>query len=157
MEEIQTVVLSNVYSLASKIPLFICGMIGALITSIGGWDTNIGTLLIFMVIDLITGGVILPVVFHKSPKSENGKLESNAFGKGLCRKGMYLAIVWIAYRLDLTMGSNYIRDAVIIALDANEAISIIENAGLMGVKFPNVVTNAIDVLTKQIEDDKEGI
>lgn len=65
---------------------------------------------------------------------------------------MSLLIVLIAYRLDLAIGVNYIRDAVIIGFIANEAISIVENAGLMGIPLPSVITKAIDVLTTTAED-----
>jgi toxin secretion/phage lysis holin len=61
----------------------------------------------------------------------------------------------IAYRLDLALNVNYIRNAVIIGFMANELISIIENAGLMGIPLPAVIENAVDVLTKQAEK-KEG-
>lgn len=144
-----SMVSNEIYALALKIPLIFTGMLGAIIAALGGWSTNISTLLIFMLIDLMTGGVILPIIFHKSKKSKNGKLESKAFAKGLCRKGMYLAVIWIAYRLDLTIGVHYIRDTVIIAFIANELISITENAGLMGIPLPAVITNAIDILTKK--------
>ena len=43
-------------------------------------------------------------------------------------------------------GSDYIRDAVIIAFSLNELVSIFENAGLMGIKMPTVITKAIDSL-----------
>jgi phage-related holin len=49
---------------------------------------------------------------------------------------------------------NYIRDAVIIGFIANELISIVENAGLMGVPMPSVITKAIDVLTKKAEREE---
>ena len=81
-------------------------------------------------------------------------MESRAGWKGLCRKGMILLIVLIAYRLDLAIGVNYIRDAVIIGFIANELISIVENAGLMGVPMPSVITKAIDVLTKKAEREE---
>lgn len=41
----------------------------------GGWDKFLKTLLLFMAIDWFTGGILLPAVFGKSPKSENGALE----------------------------------------------------------------------------------
>ena len=54
------------------------------------------------------------------------------------------------------IGVNYIRDAVIIGFVANELISIVENAGLMGVPMPAVITKAIDILqTKANEGGKE--
>ncbi|MGN6711246.1 phage holin family protein [Anaerocolumna jejuensis] len=78
-------------------------------------------------------GIIVAGVFKNSTKSETGALESKAGWKGLFRKGMTLLIVLIAYRLDLAVGTTYIKDAVIIAYIANEVISVTENAGLMGV------------------------
>lgn len=64
---------------------------------------------------------------------------------------MTLLFVLIAYRLDLAIGVDYIRNAVIIGFMANELISIVENAGLMGLPLPAVISKAIDVLTKQAE------
>jgi toxin secretion/phage lysis holin len=118
----------------------------------GGWDAALVTLIIFMGIDYFTG-LIVAGVFHNSTKTENGALESKAGWKGLCRKGVTLLIVLVACRLDLIMGSTFIRDAVIIAFIANETISIIENAGLMGVPIPSVIVKAIDVLTKKAESE----
>ena len=51
------------------------------------------------------------------------------------------------------MKTTYIKDAVIIAFIANESISIIENAGLMGIPIPSVVAKAIDVLKKSSNGD----
>ena len=65
---------------------------------------------------------------------------------------MTLLFVLIAYRLDIAIGLNYIRDTVIIGFIANELISIVENAGLMGIPLPPVITKAIDVLTKKGEN-----
>ena len=133
------------------------GMFGSAVTVLfGGWDIALQTLLIFMVIDWITGGILLPVIFKKSPKSENGRLESRAGWKGLCRKGMTLLFVLIAVRLDLLMGTNYLRDAVCIAFIANEALSILENAGLMGMPIPEVLRQAIDILNGKAEKYTES-
>lgn len=131
------------------------GVIGSLIASaFGGWDAALITLMLFMAIDYISG-LLVAGVFHNSKKTETGTLESRAGWKGLCRKGMTLLFVLIAYRLDLAIGVDYIRNAVIIGFMANELISIVENAGLMGLPLPAVISKAIDVLTKQAErDDK---
>ena len=82
---------------------------------------------------------------------DGGALESRAGWKGLCRKGVTLLIVLVGRRLDMAMGSNFIRDAVVIAFIANETISIIENAGLMGLPIPAVIIKAIEVLKKKAE------
>ena len=110
-----------------------------------------------MGVDYATG-LIVAGVFHKSEKTENGALESRAGWKGLCRKGVSLLVVLVACRLDMIMGSNFIRDATVIAFIANETISIIENAGLMGVPIPSVITKAIEALKKKSEreDKKDG-
>lgn len=130
------------------------GVIGGFIASLfGGWDAALVSLMIFMGIDYVTG-LIVAGVFHNSEKTENGSLESRAGWKGLCRKGATLLVVLVACRLDLVMGSNFIRDAVVIAFIANETISIIENAGLMGVPIPAVVIRAIEILKKQAESEE---
>lgn len=131
------------------------GIIGSGIAALfGGFDAALVTLILFMGIDYITG-LIVAGVFHKSEKTENGMLESRAGWKGLCRKGVTLLIVLIACRLDLMMGSNFIRDAVVIAFVANETISIIENAGLMGIPIPAAIVRAIEVLKNKADSNKE--
>ena len=127
---------------------------GAIAALFGGWSSAMATLLIFMAIDYITGMVVAGV-FHKSGKSENGALESRAGWKGLCKKGMTLLFVLIANRLDLSIGVSYMRDAVVIGFIANELISITENAGLMGVPLPAVITKAIDILKGKSEKEDE--
>ena len=127
------------------------GVIGSIIASaFGGWDTGLATLLIFMIIDYFSG-LVVAGIFHKSNKNKSGALESKAGWKGLCRKCMTLLFVLIAYRLDLAIGVNYIRDAVVIGFMTNELISIVENAGIMGLPLPDVINKAIDVLTEQKE------
>lgn len=117
-------------------------------------DEALVTLIIFMAIDYLSG-LAVAGIFHKSNKSENGALESRAGWKGLCRKCVTLLFVLIAYRLDLAIGVDYIRNAVIIGFMANELISIVENAGLMGIPLPGVIQNAIEVLTQKAQN-KEG-
>lgn len=131
------------------------GIVGGFIASLfGGWDAALITLIMFMAIDYVSG-LLVAGVFHNSKKTDTGTLESRAGWKGLCRKGMTLLFVLIAYRLDLAIGVSYIRDAVIIGFMANELISIVENAGLMGIPLPAVIQNAIDILTKK-SSEKDG-
>lgn len=136
----------------------LCAVLGAVGAGIawlfGGWDASMITLIVFMAIDYITG-LVVAGVFKKSEKSENGGLESRAGWKGLCRKGATLLIVFVAVRLDLLIGTNYLRDGVCIAFIVNEVISITENAGLMGVPIPAVITNAISVLKKKQNETEE--
>ena len=131
----------------------VVGAVGGFISmAFGGWSEALVTLIIFMSVDYITG-LAVAGIFKKSKKSENGALESHAGFKGLCRKGVALLIVLVAVRLDVVMKTTYIKDAVIIAFIANESISIIENAGLMGIPIPSVVAKAIDVLKKSSDSE----
>ncbi len=122
------------------------GMLGGIIANLfGGWTEDIVTLVIFMAVDFVMG-LILAGVFKKSSKSQTGALDSRAGGKGLAKKCMTLLFVLIAHRLDLLLNTDYIRTATIIGFIANETISIVENAGLMGLPLPAVTIKAIETL-----------
>ncbi len=129
------------------------GAVGGFVsTAFGGWTSAMTTLIIFMAVDYITG-LMTAGVFKRSKKTENGALESRAGFKGLCRKGVMLLILLVACRLDIELHTTYIRDAVCIAFIANETISIIENAGLMGVPIPKAIVKAIELLKQKEEDN----
>ena len=131
------------------------GIIGSAIAELyGGWTQGMTTLVILMIIDYIMG-ILVAGVFGASKKSEDGKLESRAGWKGLVRKGVTLLIVLVATRIDLMLESNFVRDAAVIGFAANELLSIVENAGLMGIPMPAVVINAIEVLQKKAKENKE--
>lgn len=131
------------------------GLLGATLTTLlGGWSQGMATLVIFMSVDYISG-LIVAGVFKNSKKSVTGGLESHAGFKGLCRKCIIFLFVIIAYRLDLMLNTSYIQDAVIIGFCANELVSIIENAGLMGVPLPDVIVKAVDLLSRNGNTPKE--
>jgi toxin secretion/phage lysis holin len=121
------------------------GVVGSFIAGLfGGWDTSLVTLLLFMGIDYITGLAV--AACGKSPKSDTGRLSSKIGWRGIAKKCVSLLLVLVAVRLDITLGTSYIRDAVCIAFVANELLSITENAGLLGVPLPTVITKAIELL-----------
>lgn len=133
--------------------LSVIGTVGSCIAAaLGGWDSAIIALLSFMAIDYITGW-ILAAVFKKSHKTESGGYSSAIGLKGLFKKVMILLLVVVANLLDKQMGASYIRDGVCIAFMVNEVMSIVENAGLMGLPIPKVITEALDILS---ENQQEG-
>lgn len=142
-----------------KVFNIICAILGAIggaiATAFGGWTHSLTTLLIVMAADYVTG-LIVAGVFKKSPKTETGGLESKAGWKGLFRKGGTLLVVLIACRLDIELGTTYIRDAVIIAFIINEVVSLVENVGLMGVPIPKPILEGIDILKKKSIINKEN-
>ena len=139
---------------------FICGFIGVitslLVSALGGWDSAIITLTIFIVADFITG-LMVASFFKKSPKSKNGALSSAIGFKGICKKVMIYLFVVVGYRIDLMLGTDYIRNAVIIGFIVNELISLTENAGLMGVPLPSIILKSIDLLKNKGGNKDEDI
>lgn len=138
----------------SNMKTYLCAIFGGVsgwfISLMGGWSEDLTTLLIFMGVDFILG-LLIAAFWKKSNKSDNGALSSWSAWKGLCRKGVSLLIVLIGYRLDVTLGVNYIRTAVVLAFIANEGISILENIGVMGVRYPEALKKALDILTDKSE------
>ncbi|HBB71944.1 MAG TPA: holin [Ruminococcus sp.] len=132
------------------------GAIGAGIASLfGGWDSALVTLIIFMGVDFATG--LITGAMGKSKHSKSGKLSSKAGWYGLAKKCSILMLIIVAVRLDILMGTNYVRDAVCIGFCVNELLSIVENTSLMGIPYPPALKNAIEVLQKQTgrKDDKD--
>ena len=141
----------------TNIKAIICtafGVVGGMVAQLfGGWTEDMITLIIFMAVDFIMG-LIVAGVFHKSNKSQSGALSSHAGWVGLCKKGVVLLFVLITHRLDMLLGTDYIRTTAIIGFIANEVISIIENAGLMGVPLPEVIIKAIEILKHRAENER---
>lgn len=137
----------------------LCTILGAVaalgVKLFGGWDPNMIVVIIMMGIDLLTG-FLVAAVFKESPKSKNGGAESWAMFKGLCRKFAMICLMAVAHQLDVVIGVNYIMMAVTYGFIANEALSIVENAGLMGIVKSQVLINAIDILKQKENKDSEG-
>jgi len=125
------------------------GVIGGVLSRVfGGWGHSLTTLVFFMGIDYVSG-LILAGVFHLSKKTCSGRLESGAGWRGVSKKVMTLLIVLIAARMGALVGLDFVRDAVVAAYIVNEGLSIVENAGLMGLPVPEVLNNAIEALAKK--------
>lgn len=130
------------------------GVLGSYISLLfGGWSDAMTTLLIFMVIDYISG---LCVAFAgRSDKTKTGGLNSKIGFVGLIRKGMIMLMLIVASRLDLLLDSTFVKDMTCIAFIINETISIIENVGRF-VPIPKPILRAIDILkARENHDDEE--
>jgi len=130
----------------------IVGTVGTFFSRI---DSVIVTLVIFMGIDFLTG-IIAASVF-KSDKHKAGGLSSKTCWKGLHKKGVALLICFMAAHFDHLLGTHFVHQAVAIGFIVSESISIVENAGLMGVPIPTPLKDAIAVLkskARQSEGEK---
>lgn len=138
-----------------NIIIMIFGSIGSLLSFLlGGFDNVMIALLIFMVLDFLSG-LILAIVFKNSKKTDNGKLSSSAGIIGLSKKIFILFLVALATQLDIILETSFIRDGTVIGFISMEGISIIENASLAGLPIPKVIKNALEIISKKEKDKDE--
>ena len=115
---------------------------------LGGWDTALSLMFLFMGLDYATG--VCTALLHKSAKTQDGGFQSCVAFKGLTKKLMMLVIVMLGAALDRMLGTDSVcRIAVISFYMANEGLSILENARLLGVPVPAVVQELLDRMKKK--------
>lgn len=133
---------------------FVCtgaGVVGgAIAAAFGGWTHDLSWLVAFMVVDYLTG--LMVAFLGKSPKTEGGGLSSAVGWLGLVRKLVTLLLVLVAHGLDVMIGVEYIKTAAVIGFIVNEVLSILENAGMLGVPMPEIFKKALEVLKGKEEE-----
>ena len=118
---------------------------GVAVYFIGGFDLFLEALLVCMLVDYIMG-LTVAGLYQRSEKTDTGGLNSFVGWMGISKKITSLLFVIIGVELQKMTGIVAIREGIIVALVLNELISIIENAGLMGVPVPKPLLDVIDVL-----------
>ena len=135
--------------------LFSLSMLGSFVVEfLGGVDTVLIALLFFMAVDYITG-MAVAFIFHKSKKTQGGGASSKEGFKGIVKKICMLLLVGLAHELDIIMEVDYTRAMAILFFIGNEGLSVLENMGLMGVKYPAFLLKALEALRD--EEQKNGI
>ncbi|MEB8634674.1 phage holin family protein, partial [Bacillus cereus] len=88
----------------------------------------------------------------------NGELKSKVGFKGIAKKVVLFLLVAAATQADAIVGSNSaLREATIFFFIGNELLSLLENAGRMGIPLPSALTNAVEILGgKQKQEEKKG-
>lgn len=118
----------------------VCGTIGSFLCYLyGGLDVSIQWLLVFAIIDYITGSI---ASFRK------GQWSSKTGGKGIVKKIIMFVFVALGYGIDQTAQTDCIKQAVIIAYMINEIGSIIENIDSLGYgnSIPPIIRRGIKLL-----------
>lgn len=138
-------------------------MIQAVFTMVGGWlgyflggcDGLLFALVVFVAMDYITGVMCA---------AADRKLSSEVGFRGICRKVLIFMMVGIANVLDVLIIGNgsVLRTAVIFFYLSNEGLSLLENAGHLGLPIPEKLKAVLEQLHRQSEetdedDGKDGV
>ena len=116
---------------------------------LGGCDGLLYALIAFVVIDYITG--VMCAIINKQLSSEVGF-------KGIFRKVLIFLLVGIANIIDAqVIGTGAVlRTAVIFFYISNEGVSLLENAGHLGLPIPEKIKTVLEQLHDRAENGKEG-
>ena len=128
-----------------KTVIAVCG--GAASYFFGGWSSLLGILLVFVVIDYLTGWLSAGI---------NGELNSKVGFKGIAKKVSIFVLVGVANLVDISLGNTHLlRDATIFFYMANELLSMVENISETGLPLPPGFKKAIAILKNKGDIDIE--
>lgn len=110
----------------------------------GGWDKTFQVLLIFIIVDYASG--MLSAAY-------NNKLNSKVGFRGIAKKIIIFLMVALAVQLDRLVGidNQVIRMATCFFYIANEGLSILENGGKLGVRYPSILAKTLEQLRDKNE------
>ncbi|SMB97924.1 holin, Cph1 family [Thermanaeromonas toyohensis ToBE] len=115
--------------------------IGGLLTGLlGGWDVALKVLVLFVVLDYITG---LTAAWYEK------RLNSDVGLKGIAKKILLFVPVAVGYWLDIALGTEVLRSLAIFFYIANEGLSILENLSRAGVAVPAPLKAALEQLKEK--------
>lgn len=125
---------------------------GAIAGFFGEWSILMTVLCVCMAVDYVSGVIV--GLCNKSLKTESGGLSSKVGFAGLMKKAMILLVVLLATLADKAVGSDSMvfQGAVTCFYIANEGLSVIENAALLGLPVPGIIKKALDALKEKGEE-----
>lgn len=135
-----------------RITKAIFAVAGAVAGLFGEWNTMLTIFVVMMALDYITGLIV--AACGRSPKTEGGRLSSKAGFVGICRKAVMMLLVLVTTLLDKSLGNETMvfQSSLVFYYIANEGLSILENAAILGVKFPAKLQRALEAM--QEREDK---
>lgn len=140
-----------------KILKILAAVAGAIAGLFGEWNTMLTILVVAMTTDYVSGWIV--AWCGKSPKTENGGLSSKIGFIGIAKKAFIMILVLLATLLDRVIGGDtaVFQSSLVLYYIANEGLSILENAALLGVKFPAKIKRALETMQEQEDppDDME--
>lgn len=135
----------------------IAGVAGAIAGLFGEWTTTMTILVILMATDYISGWIV--AWCGKSPKTESGGLSSKVGFIGIAKKAFIMIMVLLATLLDKAIGTGQMvfQSSLVLYYIANEGLSILENAALMGVPFPEKMKKALETLQEKEKEPPDDV
>ncbi len=120
------------------------GFIGGIM---GGFDGLIYSLIVFVLIDYLTG--VMAAIVDRQLSSEIGF-------KGIFKKVSIFMLVAVGHIIDskLLGTGTALRTAIILFYSSNEGISILENATRMGLPIPKKIKSVLEQLKKDSDEDE---
>ena len=133
----------------AKIQMAVAAIGGWLGYFLGGMDGLIIALIIFMVLDYVTG--LMCAIADK-------KLSSSVGFKGICKKVLIIMLVGVAHVVDLhVVGTgDALRSAVVCFYLSNEGVSMLENAAHLGLPVPDKLKGILAQLHGRMDERQEG-
>ncbi len=128
-----------------QIKSIIALVVGLLVDVLGGWDIMLKSLIWLVCIDYLTG--LLAAIYMK-------KLSSAVGYKGIIKKIGIFCVVAVAVSIDKCFNLESIHHVVTAFYIANEGISILENVGKTGVKYPKKLKDILEQLRDK--DNNKG-
>lgn len=105
----------------------------------GGWNIVLSILATVIVCDYISG--VMCAIKNKTLDSRVGR-------EGLLKKSVTLLVVVVAHQVDVALGNDedIVRNITALFYISNELLSILENAGNIGIPLPAVLVEACEKL-----------
>ena len=135
-----------------KIVKALAAVAGAIAGLFGEWNTMLTILVVVMAIDYISGWIV--AACGRSPKTEGGGLSSKVGFIGIAKKAFIMLLILLATMLDRAIGTGttVFQSSLVLYYIANEGLSILENAALLGVRFPEKLKRALETMREKEEE-----
>ena len=133
----------------------LAGIAGAIAGLFGEWNTMLTILAVVMAIDYISGWIV--AWCGTSPKTENCGLSRKVGCIGIAKTAFIMLLILLATMLDRAIGNGttVFQSSLVLYYIANEGLSILENAALLGVRFPEKLKRALEALREKEEDPRD--
>lgn len=119
--------MTNLTTMGKAVSTVFAVIFSFVIQAMGGVDDIMILLTTLIVADYITGVVV--AIRQKKLSSETGLL-------GIAKKITIFILVFVGHRMDVALGTTFLRSMVLFFFISNEGISLLENTTAIGVPYP---------------------